>query len=131
MRSWLKAFSVYFVAASLIMLTLPVAAQLNSAVRGSLGGVVFDATGSVLPGADVVVTGPQGEHKVKTDTQGRYLIEDLVPGSYHRKSREHWLQNLRLTKEPDCRRRHLLIGCAPAGGRGIRYSDGGSWRGTD
>ncbi|MEI9970441.1 MAG: carboxypeptidase regulatory-like domain-containing protein [Terracidiphilus sp.] len=82
MKSWLKPFSVYFVAALLMMLTLPVAAQMNSAVRGSLGGVVFDATGSVLPDAEVVVTGPQGEYKVKTDTMGRYLVQDLVPGSY-------------------------------------------------
>jgi len=82
MRSWLKAFSILFVVASLLFMTLPVAAQMNSAVRGSLGGVVFDATGSVLPNADVAITGPQGEYKVKTDSMGHYVVGDLVPGSY-------------------------------------------------
>ncbi len=82
MRSWLKAFSILFVVASLMLMTLPVAAQLNSAVRGSLGGLVFDATGSVLPNAEVTITGPQGEYKSKTDSMGRYVAQDLVPGSY-------------------------------------------------
>ena len=82
MRSWVKALSTLFVVASLLFMTLPVAAQLNTAVRGSLGGVVFDATGSVLPDADVTLTGPQGQYKVKTDSMGRYRVQDLVPGSY-------------------------------------------------
>ncbi|SPE17712.1 Outer membrane receptor protein [Candidatus Sulfotelmatomonas gaucii] len=82
MRSWVKAISTLFVVASLLLMTLPVAAQMNSAVRGSMGGVVFDATGSVLPDADVALTGPQGEYKVKTDSMGRYMVQELVPGSY-------------------------------------------------
>ncbi len=80
MRHWLKTFFV--LAALLILSALPAAAQMNSAVRGSLGGIVFDATGSVLPNADVTITGPQGEYKVKTDSMGRYLVQDLVPGNY-------------------------------------------------
>jgi len=82
MRSWIKAFSIFFVVALLLLMTMPAGAQLNSAVRGSLSGVVFDATSSVLPNVDVAVTGPQGQYKVKTDSNGRYLVQDLVPGSY-------------------------------------------------
>ncbi len=28
------------------------------------------------------LTGPQGEYKVKTDSMGRYMVQELVPGSY-------------------------------------------------
>jgi len=80
MKRWLTSFSA--VAALIVLMVLPSFAQLTSAVRGGLGGIVFDATGSVLPNIDVTVTGPQGTYKVKTDAAGRYLAGGLVPGNY-------------------------------------------------
>jgi Outer membrane receptor for ferrienterochelin and colicins len=68
---------------AVFMLVLPLGAQLNSAVRGSLVGVVFDATNSVLPGANVNITGPQDTYSVKTDAQGHFQVGNLVPGSYN------------------------------------------------
>ena len=75
---------VFFVVAffAMVMLALPAGAQLNSAVRGSLVGVVFDATNSVLPSANVTITGPQDTYSVRTDAQGRFQVGNLVPGSY-------------------------------------------------
>jgi hypothetical protein len=73
-----------FVAAlfAVIMLAIPMGAQMNTAVRGSLAGVVFDATNSVLPNANVNVTGPQDTYAVKTDAQGHFQVGNLVPGFY-------------------------------------------------
>ncbi len=67
---------------AMVMLALPAGAQLNSAVRGSLVGVVFDATNSVLPSANVTITGPQDTYSVRTDAQGRFQVGNLVPGNY-------------------------------------------------
>ena len=81
MRHWLWTFTS--LAILMLLVAMPVGAQLNSAVRGSLGGVVFDANGAVLPNADLTITGPQGTYAVKSDSTGRYLVQDLVPGSYN------------------------------------------------
>ncbi len=67
---------------AVIMLVLPAGAQLNTAVRGSLVGEVFDATGAVLPNANVNITGPQDTYSVKTDAQGHFQVGNLVPGNY-------------------------------------------------
>jgi len=80
MKRWLTRLSA--VAALFVLISLPLMAQLNSAVRGGLGGVVFDATGSVVPNIDVTVTGPQGTYAFKTDVGGRFLANGLVPGNY-------------------------------------------------
>src|ERR1035441_4387088 len=82
-RNWIKAISISIVGLfAVLMLALPSHAQLNTAVRGSLSGVVFDATGALLPNADVKVTGPQGTSELKTDSGGRYVASGLVSGSY-------------------------------------------------
>lgn len=67
---------------AVVMLVAPAGAQMNSAVRGSLAGVVFDATNSVLPNANVNITGPQDTYTVKTDAQGHFQVGNLVPGAY-------------------------------------------------
>jgi hypothetical protein len=51
----------------------------------AISGVVRDASGGVLPGVTVEATSPSLIEKVRTtvtDGQGRYLIGDLVPGTY-------------------------------------------------
>jgi len=80
MMRWLRTYPV--IAAMFLLFVLPSFGQQNSAVRGGLGGVVFDSTGAVVPGVSVVISGPQGEYTDKTDASGHYAVTGLVPGSY-------------------------------------------------
>ncbi|HEY4046841.1 MAG TPA: carboxypeptidase regulatory-like domain-containing protein, partial [Acidobacteriaceae bacterium] len=57
-------------------------AQQGSAVTGSLTGSVTDTSGALISGATVTVTGPQGVRTAKSDSLGRYAIDNLVPGYY-------------------------------------------------
>ena len=70
MVRWLKAS--WLIAAFLLLIVLPSFAQTNSAVRGGLGGVVFDSTGAVMPNITVTITGPQANYTVKSDAAGHY-----------------------------------------------------------
>jgi outer membrane receptor protein involved in Fe transport len=56
-------------------------AQEESSETGALAGVVVDGeTGETLPGASVLVAGPQ--QGASTGVDGRYRISDLAPGTY-------------------------------------------------
>ena len=69
------------VAAGVCLLLLPVAAWAQS----SIGGVVRDASGGVLPGVTVEAASPALIEEVRvavTDGQGLYLIVNLRPGPY-------------------------------------------------
>jgi hypothetical protein len=57
-------------------------AQQGSSVTGSLNGSVTDSSGALIAGADITVTGPQGQRTAKSDALGRYAIDNLVPGYY-------------------------------------------------
>jgi len=82
-RGRIGSFALFVAALfAVVMLAIPAGAQLNSAVRGSLVGVVFDSTNSALPGANVTVTGPQDTYTLKTDGQGHFQVGNLVPGPY-------------------------------------------------
>ncbi len=50
----------------------------------TIKGRVFDPTGSPIPDATVVVTQAaiHVSHVVRTDSQGRYIVPDLAPGTY-------------------------------------------------
>ena len=80
MRNRLYTFLV--LATILALAAIPAMAQLNTAVRGSLSGVVFDAAGAVIPNANVSVTGPQGSYTTKTNGLGQFVVSSLVPGAY-------------------------------------------------
>ena len=80
MVRWFRTSSV--VAALFFLMVLPTFAQTNSAVRGGLGGVVFDSSGAVISNVTVSITGPQGNYTIKTDAAGRYELNGVVPGSY-------------------------------------------------
>jgi Carboxypeptidase regulatory-like domain len=54
----------------------------ESAVKGSLGGVVMDPTGAVIPGAKVTLTGVTGSETVMSDGEGNFMFTRLVPGAY-------------------------------------------------
>jgi outer membrane receptor protein involved in Fe transport len=57
-------------------------AQEQSSTKGGLGGVITDATGAVVPGAKVTITGGEGARSVMTDAAGHFEIGSLTPGLY-------------------------------------------------
>jgi hypothetical protein len=57
-------------------------AQDQSSARGNLGGVVYDATKAMVPGAQVSITGPIGQASQTTNEQGAFLFSTLIPGFY-------------------------------------------------
>ena len=51
--------------------------------QGAIEGQVTDASGGVMAGANVTVTGPNGAARTATtDTQGRYRVDGLAPAAY-------------------------------------------------
>ena len=54
-------------------------------VRGTIQGLVLDATGAVVPGAQVVVTSDTTavRHSVRSDDRGWFVVTPLDPGAYH------------------------------------------------
>src|SRR5262249_23771908 len=65
------------------LLCTPAAAQ--TALSGSIAGVVRDASGGVLPGVTVEASSPaliERARTVTTDASGVYRIVNLVPGVY-------------------------------------------------
>src|ERR1700675_3041156 len=65
-----------------LMCGWPSMAQDQSSSRGNLGGVVYDSSKSVVPGAEVTITGPIGTQTQITNDQGSFLFSTLIPGSY-------------------------------------------------
>ena len=68
-----------------LFILLPVAAGAQTALSGSIAGVVRDASGGVLPGVTVEASSPaliERTRSVLTDSQGVYRIVGLVPGAY-------------------------------------------------
>jgi len=45
-------------------------------------GKVLDSEGNPKSGVSVLVTGDDGEHKLETDEEGIYRVDDLPPGDY-------------------------------------------------
>jgi hypothetical protein len=72
------------VLASLLVLAGTIAPLHAQATGGSLSGTVKDGTGAVLPGVTVVVvnTDTSSMRTVVTDSGGRYVAADLLPGPY-------------------------------------------------
>jgi hypothetical protein len=50
--------------------------------KGSIGGVVTDANGGILPNAKVTIEGQQANATTQTNDQGIYKVENLIPGVY-------------------------------------------------
>ena len=66
--------------ASLVAIVAPPAAAAQS---GQVTGIVADATGGVLPGATVTLSGgPEGPRQAQTDAEGRFTFIGLSPGDY-------------------------------------------------
>jgi hypothetical protein len=63
---------------------LPVSSAFGQAVYGSIYGTVTDASGAVVPGANVTVTDEEKGVSVKTQSNasGDYTVEHLIPDTY-------------------------------------------------
>ncbi len=48
--------------------------------KGSITGVVHDASGAVIPGATVKLTSPYGDRTTTTNAAGVYTFQNLVVG---------------------------------------------------
>src|SRR5947209_17682448 len=67
--------------ALLLFLGIPGFAQ-ESTVKGNLAGVVLDASGAIVQGATVTLTGPTGSRTTKSDVDGKFTFPLLNPGVY-------------------------------------------------
>jgi len=71
--------------AALLLLPLVLGSEAlaqQSAARGNLSGLVYDATKATVPGAQVTITGPIGTLTQTTNDQGTFLFSTLIPGFY-------------------------------------------------
>jgi carboxypeptidase family protein len=57
-------------------------AQDKGSSRGNLGGLVYDSSKAIVPGADVTITGAIGSVKQTTGEDGSFLFSTLIPGIY-------------------------------------------------
>jgi hypothetical protein len=81
LRQYTRRWLTLALASTALFLGLPVLAQETTA---GVQGTVRDATGGVVAGAAVEVSGPAliGTRKVQTDDAGAYRIAALPPGTY-------------------------------------------------
>jgi hypothetical protein len=64
-----------------LLLAVPGLAQAQE-TTGSVTGRITDSQGLAIPGATVTVTGSQGSKSAVTDSEGRYAVPFLTPGTY-------------------------------------------------
>src|SRR4029453_18207454 len=86
-RQFMARTSVVVVGVSVIVCALhaPPAAVAQQATASGIAGLVKDASGAVLPGVTVEATSPALIERTRTavtDSDGRYNIVDLRPGTY-------------------------------------------------
>ncbi|HSF16169.1 MAG TPA: TonB-dependent receptor [Vicinamibacteria bacterium] len=73
-----------FLTAFLFTLVLGATGAFAQTQRGSVDGQVSDNTGAVMPGVSVTIAGPLllASQTETTDTAGRYVFVNLLPGTY-------------------------------------------------
>jgi hypothetical protein len=84
-------------------LSLWLAAPALAQTTGSITGTVTDASGAVLPGVTITLSGDRligGPRTQVSEASGTYRFDRLVPGSYHVKFE---LQGFRTVERPDVR----------------------------
>ena len=82
MGSWAGAAFFFVLLIVACLAPVPASAQLYA---GSVTGVVSDASGAVIPGAEVTLTDADKGYTfvAKTDDKGRYLFRSVAPGTYN------------------------------------------------
>ena len=91
---------IFVLAGLAILLGAPLA---HAQTTGSITGVVSDASGALLPGVSITLSGERlisGTLTQVSDTSGVYRFDRLVPGSYNVKFE---LQGFRSVDRPDVR----------------------------
>ena len=73
----------------LLAMAVLVSLQAQDITKGSIAGVVRDATGAVVPGATVKLTSPYGDRTATTTSEGAYSFQSLVVGSGYNLAVEH------------------------------------------
>ena len=76
------------VALCALLIAAPVPEAAAQAVYGSIGGIVKDSSGAVLPGATVTVTSLERKtvDTVVSNELGLYVKDRLLPGTYEVKA---------------------------------------------
>jgi hypothetical protein len=69
----------------------------ESAVSGSISGVVMDKTGAVVSDAKVTLTGPMGSNLVMTGGEGRFFFGTLTLGTYSVKIEKQGFRSVELS----------------------------------
>jgi len=67
--------------AVLLILAVLVSLQAQDITKGSIAGVVRDASGAVIAGASVKLTSPYGDRSTTTNSVGEYSFPNLVVGT--------------------------------------------------
>ena len=65
-----------------LFFVITIAAAHAQSTTGGISGRIVDAQGLAIPGATVTVTGAQGAKTVVSDSEGRFNVPFLTPGSY-------------------------------------------------
>ena len=81
----MKALQIPGVLFLVYWILVPTTAVAQTALSGSISGVVRDTSGAVLPGVTVEASSPaliERTRTVTTDENGVYRIISLVPGNY-------------------------------------------------
>lgn len=75
--------SLLIVLRSVLVLFVSIASAQTTISTGSIVGTVTDASGAVVSGASVTITGPTGQTLTsRTNDQGGYSVGGLIPGVY-------------------------------------------------
>jgi hypothetical protein len=78
-----QRFSLLALVCALALVSSAVVFAQTTVSTGSIAGTVTDATGAVLTGASVTITGSTGQIiKTTTSSSGSYSAPNLVPGTY-------------------------------------------------
>jgi hypothetical protein len=87
-------FRICLLVISVVVLLLPVPALAQSAVLATIGGIISDSTGAVIPDAAITVTntGTQAAAKTVTNSAGYYVVPNLASGNYDVKAEKEGFQ---------------------------------------
>ncbi|HEV2305786.1 MAG TPA: carboxypeptidase-like regulatory domain-containing protein, partial [Candidatus Acidoferrales bacterium] len=88
--------------AAIALMIAPMAAWGQAMVSGSIGGLVTDPTGAVVPGATVTITdtATKATQTVTSNKTGHFLFPTLKPGTYDVSITKAGFETLRIAAVP-------------------------------